>query len=171
MDYYIEIRRSVFWVLLRIVSLEFVVLIASLILMLVEEMILGTSNMLYTQENIILLIGTSVGMGVINIVLIIVAFLKWSTDYYILEGRNVVFRKGIWQVKEQVFSIENVETASVQQSFWGRVFNFGSLDVYNPVLKSDLHLYGIPSPSKYLEIIQQIGKGDKPGLTLLRIRR
>ena len=67
---------------------------------------------------------------------------------------EIIEENGIIRIVETAFSTERIETVKVSQNLWGRIFNYGTLIVYNPVLKADLTLFNIPAPYKYAEIIE-----------------
>ena len=68
-------------------------------------------------------------------------------------GKKVTERKGLISKNEKETTFKGVVSVNVQQSFWGRIFNFG--DVYIDLVgKNNLVLEGIAKPyelKKFLE--------------------
>lgn len=57
---------------------------------------------------------------------------------------------------ELVRTADNVEKITINQSFIGRIFNFGSIDIFNPLLRTSVNFINIPNPKKYANHIQNI---------------
>ncbi len=63
--------------------------------------------------------------------------------------------------KEQKYACNFVEGAKVEQSFLGLLFNYGTIELYDPALKEQVYLLNIANPKKYSEIIQDIVSKEK----------
>jgi hypothetical protein len=60
--------------------------------------------------------------------------------------------------------MSNVETVTIEQGLLGRVFNFGTLAIFNPVLNQDcLYLEDIPNPHKYAKILGAFRNRSRSG--------
>jgi len=94
----------------------------------------------------------------VNIVAIITAFLKWSSEYYEIHENEIVFARGIISKKRRSFPLDKVETMNVSQNFIERTFDFGDVTLLNPILPSNrrMDLIDIPHPQKYLDIIKKV---------------
>jgi hypothetical protein len=44
---------------------------------------------------------------------------------------------------------------TISQNILQKIFNFGSIRLFNPVLKEEIYISNVPEPHKYGSIIQQ----------------
>jgi uncharacterized membrane protein YdbT with pleckstrin-like domain len=105
-----------------------------------------------------------IGISIVKIFLIIWIILLWMNEYYEIIPGTLIHKTGIFSTSKKTFSLSNIETNEVKQSLFGGIFHFGSIEIYNPLLKQEFFLVNIPFPQKYLIIIQKysnIPSGDK----------
>ena len=90
---------------------------------------------------------------IIPIILIIIDILKTNVEKVEFFDKKVTERNGLISKNEKETTFKGVVSVNVQQSFWGRLFNFG--DVYVDLVgKNNLHLEKIAKPyelKKFLE--------------------
>lgn len=79
--------------------------------------------------------------------------LQWIKTTYVIRPQAITEHRGIITVTEKDYSTERIESVIVQQSIWGKIFNYGTIVVFNPVLKEDLQLIDIPHPFLYARVI------------------
>ena len=79
-------------------------------------------------------------------------------------GNKVVHKEGILNLREHTTILTQVYSVTVDQTFWGRIFNYGNLtiDVAGPW---DIDTRGIKSPrkaKKFLETLAANGRNIRP---------
>lgn len=82
----------------------------------------------------------------VEIALVFWLALKWMGEQYLIGGEELIHRRGVMQISEESFSLKNVQAVSMTQSFLGRLFDFGTVKFFSPVLKQEYILADIPSP-------------------------
>ena len=90
---------------------------------------------------------------IIPIILIIIDILKTNVEKVEFFDKKVTERYGLISKNEKETTFKGVVSVNVQQSFWGRIFNFGEVYV-DLVGKNNLHLEKIAKPyelKKFLE--------------------
>ena len=90
---------------------------------------------------------------IIPIILIIIDILKTNVEKVEFFDKKVTERKGLISKNETEITFKGVVSVNVQQSFWGRIFNFGEVHV-DLVGKNNLYLEKIAKPyelKKFLE--------------------
>ncbi|MBI3261122.1 PH domain-containing protein [Candidatus Berkelbacteria bacterium] len=97
----------------------------------------------------------TIGFQLINLIFVIWMVLTWAQTTFIIRPKEIVIHRGIWRITENAYSTERIEEVDVDQSLWGRLFNYGTLRVYNPMLKVDLVLPNIPDPNTYAQVIKR----------------
>lgn len=75
---------------------------------------------------IVLLVLGVVGIG---IVLFVLWAVHMSTTEFAVTNQRVVFKRGLFTRVTEEIAVDAVEAVSVNQSFWGRIFNFGRVTV------------------------------------------
>ena len=88
--------------------------------------------------------------------LVLYIVLNWLYEFYITQPSGIIVRRGIIFSKEIQYSLGAIQSIGVQQGILGRIFNFGTVILYNPVLKSDLKLEFIHNPYGEAQFIQKI---------------
>lgn len=90
---------------------------------------------------------------IIPIILIIIDILKTNVEKVEFFDKKVTERTGLISKNEKETTFKGVVSVNVQQSFWGRIFNFGEVYV-DLVGKNNLRLEKIAKPyelKKFLE--------------------
>lgn len=104
------------------------------------------------------------GAFLINVGIVSLIVLKWISEYTEISREGVVKYSGILHKKEQKYTCNFVEGATLNQSFLGLLFNYGTIELYDPALKEQAYLLNISNPKNNNEKIQKIisKKTDKP---------
>ena len=90
---------------------------------------------------------------IIKIIWIIQVTLTWANQYYELEPGQITYTKGTFYETKQIYSILNIQQITLKQSFLGKIFRFGSIQLYNPYLKKYFYMTQIQDPKKYVKLI------------------
>ena len=96
------------------------------------------------------------GAFLINVGMVSLIALIWTSEYTEISKEGIVKHSGILHKKEQKYACNFVEGATLNQSFLGLLFNYGTIDLYNPALKEQVYLLNIANPKKNSEKIQKI---------------
>jgi len=93
-----------------------------------------------------------------EIYVVLSIILNWVGNTYIITGSHIVERRGILNVKEQMFDLKNIRSATLEQGWLGKLFHYGDVMIetsasggYNEVI----NLIGIPHPEKYGVILKK----------------
>jgi len=93
---------------------------------------------------------------IINVSLLIWIIVGWYNHTYVIRNNDIAIKSGVFNIEEKLLQYDNVEKMSVHQNLLGRILGFGSIDIFNPLLRENLYLNNIPEPKKYAQIIQDI---------------
>jgi CheY-like chemotaxis protein len=154
----IILRESIFLMIVRLISAEIVFGFLLLFLSILSSYIstyLDTSNLSFPYLVII------IGIFIINTWIVFVIAIKWTTEYTEVSADGVVKRSGIFHKKEQKFACNYIEGIKLDQTFFGSMFNYGTIELYDPALKEKVYLYNVKSPKKNSELIQKIVSNKK----------
>lgn len=90
---------------------------------------------------------------IIPLIILIVDIVRNKKDKIEFYDKYVIEKSGILSKKEKRSVFAGVYSVSVEQSVWGRIFNYGNVKV-DVVGRWDINTYGISHPNelkKYLE--------------------
>jgi len=147
----IILRQSIIFLIYRLFLIELVFIGSYLIFDLPLMFLMDTDPNTASIElgtdyyGLTLLLITSV----IEMIIIIVVVLKWVNLYYEIREDEIIERHGIISVNENAHSFRNFAAISISQGIIGRIFNYGTLKLYNPAIDHSLTLRKIGSPQKY----------------------
>jgi len=88
---------------------------------------------------------------------VMVIVMKWFFKYYEISHKEIVCSEGVLFQKRRSFSLEKAESVALNQSFLGRIFNFGTVvvDLYMASSRYEVRLLRISNPRKYVNLIEQ----------------
>lgn len=82
-------------------------------------------------------------------VVIIMEYLSWANRMYIVTNYRVIAVRGVINKSSFDTSIEKVNDISTQQSFWGRVFNYGTVELLSGSDAGDNKMNDIGNPLEF----------------------
>ncbi len=91
-------------------------------------------------------------LGLIALVVLASAvfdFLKWRNDAFILTDRRVIHLRGIVNKSTVDSSLEKINDVQMRQTFWGRMFNYGDLEIQTASDNGDNYLQNIRAPLEF----------------------
>ncbi len=103
---------------------------------------------------------------VVDVYLTINRVLNWKTYYYVIKPKAVLVKSGILHKREKLYTLNQIDTITVVQSFMGRRFGYGDVKIYSPTLVDRLILHNIPNP-KDIErlILTDLPESQQPNTT------
>lgn len=81
-------------------------------------------------------------------------FLQWAYTTFEIKTHELVFRKGIFYRKRTIHSLKNIQSVEVEQGFLGLLFQYGSIRLYNPLLKEEIYMRSVTDPEKYAHALR-----------------
>lgn len=111
----------------------------------------------YPSSNLIVLYGiVYILFQVVNVITIILVILDWYNRTYTLQSHDIIFRAGVFKSLRKNYQYDNIEKVTLEQGLIGKMLNFGSVVIYNPLIKEDAYIRNIPDPEYYTNIIQGV---------------
>ncbi|MCF7847117.1 MAG: PH domain-containing protein [Candidatus Gracilibacteria bacterium] len=86
---------------------------------------------------------------------IFILFVRWHTTQYFITPKEILIFRGIFSKKTSRYDIRGIQSAEVSQSLVGRLFNYGTLQVENPLLKTNVTLKNIAKPQFYISALER----------------
>jgi uncharacterized membrane protein YdbT with pleckstrin-like domain len=84
----------------------------------------------------------------IYLAMVIYMILSWNRHYYVINSQAVLMYDGIIFSKSKSYDMAGVESIEVDQGLIGKIFNFGTLKLYNPRLEKEITFHRIPDPNQ-----------------------
>jgi uncharacterized membrane protein YdbT with pleckstrin-like domain len=158
-SYSYTVRQSPFLLVMRIITAEVVIMIFHYF----TRFILDQFFLFLNAKQPLLVFTTEVILiQVLNIYILLIAILSWLNKRYIFNPKEIIVKTGIVNTKSTTYEIANLQSMSISQNIIQKLFNFGSIKLFNPVLKEEIYVTDIPDPHKYGEIIQQYQPENTP---------
>ncbi|OGE44809.1 hypothetical protein A3B39_00125 [Candidatus Daviesbacteria bacterium RIFCSPLOWO2_01_FULL_37_10] len=149
----IVLRESIVLIIIRIIFTQAIfVLFFSLFSILISYLSSYVNTASYSSFYFTVLIAgffTNIGM-------VILITVKWNSEYTEVSKEGVIKHSGILHREEQKYACNFVEGVKLKQSFLGLLFNYGTIELYDPALKEQVYLLNIANPKKYSKTIQDI---------------
>ncbi len=136
-------RGAVAWLLFAVLSYG-VDELPIVLQMLVDR---GTEFSFFTVEDAIQ--GLALMHFVLNILyggLLLYVVLSWIFEYYIIRPDAIVVRQGILFSHEHLYQMEDIKSIEVHESFWGKLFMFGTIEFFAHRAQQKVFLRSIENP-------------------------
>lgn len=148
----IILRESVVIIIIRLILTEVIFGLSFFLLSILSSYLSSYLNTTYlsTLYFIVLAGGFLLNIGVVSLIA-----LKWNSEYTEVSYEGVIKHSGILHRKEQKYACNFVEGAKLEQSLLGLLFNYGTIELYDPALKEQVYLLNIANPKKNSEKIQK----------------
>lgn len=103
---------------------------------------------------------------VIDVWIVFSIILKWYSEYIEITKSAIIKHKGILYKKEETFACNFIETITINQDFLGMIFNYGTLELFDPALKKPIYIFNTTSPKNYSDVIKKIFSKKKESSTI-----
>lgn len=90
------------------------------------------------------------------LVLSLIILLNWRYEYYEILKKAIVHHKGFLFKHKNVFTCGNIELIQFRQGLFGKIFNFGTIEMHDQFLDKKIYLMNIPNPDRYLELFRKM---------------
>ncbi len=154
----IILRESTVLIIIRLIFTEAIFGLALFLLSILFSYMSPYLNITYPSGLYLIVLA---GGFLINIGIVISITLKWNSEYTEVSKEGVIKHSGILQRKEQTYACNFVEGAKLEQSLLGLLFNYGTIELYDPALKEQVYLLNIANPKRYSEKIKNIVSKEK----------
>ncbi|MBI4089462.1 MAG: PH domain-containing protein [Candidatus Levybacteria bacterium] len=149
---HINIRQSIFFLVLKLILLDILAAFLSILYF------SSVSNKFLPEviNNTILSYNLSFFLILIfaKVILTIYIVMLWINEYYEVWPNNLIHRSGFILKKEEKHPFSQMRSVKIEQGFFGKIFGFGTISLYNWYLKTYAALYLIHNPIKYFHIIE-----------------
>ncbi len=72
-----------------------------------------------------------------------IIFFQWFFEYYRIADMELVYRKGIFLRKEEIYSLQEIAKIQTSQGILGKLFDYGNIVIFYRFDKTPLHIDNI----------------------------
>jgi membrane protein YdbS with pleckstrin-like domain len=151
---HINIRQSIFFLVFKLILLDIMAVFMAVLYF------SSVSNKFMPEvfNNVILSYNLSFFLVLVffKIALTIYVVMRWITEYYEIWPNAIMHNSGFFFKKEEKHQLSQMRSVKIEQGFFGKIFGFGTIALYNWYLKTNTSLYLIHNPIKYFRIIESL---------------
>lgn len=81
---------------------------------------------------------------------------SWLNEYYEIETTRIVHKRGFIFRTEQVYDFGYIIKLGIQQGFWGKLFNYGTISLHERFTSKIYYLYLIHNPISTFHTIEKL---------------
>jgi uncharacterized membrane protein YdbT with pleckstrin-like domain len=107
-------------------------------------------------------------LSLIELFLILLVTLRWTSEEYEIRNDTIVHRIGILKTMEETYSLRNLGNAAISQGVLGKIFNFGTIRIFSPLLKQEYFINNVHNPKQILESLEDDLSDRKNKGTIIR---
>lgn len=149
----VEIRKAYYPLIIRLISLFFVIDLVYLIVIILSFNALGQDYNVSVFALVLLLI-----KFLLFIVFAIRMTASWTLEFYHIDGDNLIRYRGFYNPQETIFNLKNVYSIDAYSSYLGRILKYGDIKLTvmnNQDKKETIDIGGIVEPFKYKRYFQK----------------
>jgi len=104
---------------------------------------------------------TIIGVAVVAlIILVLVPFVRWRTEHFVITNHHVFFRTGLLSRREHQIPLGQIANMETEVTFWGRLMGYGSLIVESSA-DQPLKFRNVASLSKVQAQLNQLIRDER----------
>jgi len=107
-------------------------------------------------------------LSFVELFLVLQVTLSWANEIYEIREDSILHRNGIFTLKEDVFTLRNLGSSTIQQGFFGKLLNYGTITLSSPVLKREYYLLNIHDPKKVVQSLEDNIEGQFDKQNIIR---
>lgn len=92
-------------------------------------------------------------MAILKLLLSAYIILDWLNEYYELTPKSLIYRRGIIFTKEEHVNFSDVRKIVLRQGVFGRFLNFGTIEIYDFLMKKTMNVFLIHNAVRYEKIL------------------
>jgi len=151
---HINIRQSIFFLVFKLILLDIISAFATILYFssvtnkIIPE-IINSTLLSYNLPFFLILVS-------FKIALTIYIVMRWITEYYEVWPHALMHWSGIIWRSQEKHPFSQMRSVRIEQGFFGKIFGFGTIYLYNWYLRKTTDLFLIHNPMKYFHIIESL---------------
>ncbi len=162
---HLTIRQSIFFLVLRLFAIE---AIAATFIIGFHFLLGEASSRIEFDTSVIFNMPMYLGLVAVKMIVTVYIVVQWVNEYYEIYPKEVIYKRGFLVKQEERHLVEHIGSMKIDQGFFGRIFNFGTIKLFNWTTEKDVLLYLIHNPLKYEHILEDLLPEADKGKDMLR---
>jgi len=151
---YVTVRQSIALLLLRLIVIE---ILASFFVVIFNGFLVSSVTNDAIQPLLVRFnVPIYIFLVILKILLVIYVVLQWVNEYYRITPKEIIHKKGFIFKKEEKYKIYHVAEISLEQGFFGRIFNCGTIKLFDWATDKTVYLYLIHNPIRYKNVLRRL---------------
>lgn len=149
----INIRESISILVLKLIALDFIAAVFTIVFFAVTSFNPSDSiaEKILTYNMLFFLL-----LGLLKIAFTIYVVLLWLNEYYELTPTAILHKKGMIIRDEERFQLQDVRTIKLYQGLFGKILNFGTIELQDIRRNKRVEMYLIHNPQRYVHILEKL---------------
>lgn len=95
-------------------------------------------------------------LSLIESVLTTYVVVEWVNEYYEISPHGIDHKRGVIFKKVEHYGLQNIKQISISQGVLGKMFNYGTLTLFDWRLDKCAELYAVHNPVRYVRILEAL---------------
>lgn len=151
---HVNVRTSIVFLISKLIILDIIATAVAL------AYFGAVSYSLLSEEARLMIFSYNLGyfltLGIAKVFLSLYVVLQWINEYYEIRPDKIIYRRGIIFRRVDVYDYAHIRSIGVHQGMLGRIFNFGSLSIYDRGVYKYYYLSYIHNPLKYFDLLKKL---------------
>lgn len=148
---HINIRQSISILIIKLIAVDiFSAFIIGLVFVTVN---VAETSLRLGIDPLVSTFGFFFIMAFLKLILSAYIILDWLNEYYELTPKSLIYRRGIIFVREEHVNFSDVRKMVLIQGLFGRILNFGTIEIYDFLMKKTMNIFLIHNPIRYEKIL------------------
>jgi len=142
-------HQSHVFLIIKLIAIEILMLFLYLFIRLPKTLFILPNLELY--ENVSLSYITIIYfiiLSFIKLIFILKITLEWINNVYEIRDDSIIHRQGIFNIKEDIYTLRNLSSVTIEQTILGKLFNYGTIILYSPIHKTNYYMINVHNPKK-----------------------
>jgi len=147
-------HQSYVFLIIKLAAVEILILFLYLLIRLPKTIFVLPN--LTISENISLNYITIIYFVILSLIKLLFTVkitLEWAGNVYEIRDDSIIHRKGIFNVKEDIYTLRSLSSVTIEQSIWGKLFNYGTIILYSPIHKTNYYIVNVHDPKKITDTL------------------
>lgn len=158
---HINVRQSIFFLVLKLIFLDMMIAVLAMFYFSLASAELASEILSDRIQfyNILFILS----LVLLRIIFVVIIALRWINERYEIWPDAVIHKCGFIFRRQEKHPFSQMRSMRVEQGFFGKIFGFGTITLYNWYLETNTSLYLIHNPMKYFHIIENLMPKSEKG--------
>ncbi len=151
---HVNIRISIVFLVLKLVALDILATVTALAFFWIisSGSLTDRANLFFISNSFYYFLF----LAAVKLIFTFYIVIQWLNEYYEITPTQVIYKKGILWRKVDIHDFSLIRSVGINQSFIGRILNYGTLNLYDRGIYKYFFLNYIHNPHKYFKLLKKL---------------